>query len=123
MEIAAKARFAPELPGGFGKLFHHNIRISKDAGGKEKPFDIISAVKLAGKPHQFVNRKGCTLGISGGAVYAVSAVEAAGIGKKHFQETYAAAVFCPAMADPCRKAIAKFSPRSAAGLAASGRRT
>jgi hypothetical protein len=99
MDVCAK----PGLPqglGNFNEFFHDNVGVGKNAGRKEKPFYIVSSIKLGGKVYQFLNGKAAALYVRRSPIHAVGAVKLAGIGIQDFEQADAAAVFCPAMADP-----------------------
>jgi hypothetical protein len=84
MDIAAEPGFVPEFSGGIDQFLHHNVGVRENPRRKEKPFDVIPAVKLAGNIHEFIHREGSPLGVRRSPVDAIGAVKTAGIGKKHF---------------------------------------
>jgi hypothetical protein len=110
--IPIEAFSGAQFFGNFYELFHHNIGICKNPRRKKKSFYIISSIKLSGKVYQFLNGETAALYICRGPVHAIGAVKFAGIGIQDFEKADAAAVFCPAMANPRVNSLPKaaFSP-------------
>jgi len=67
-------------------MLHGNIRTDKYGRAKEKPFYVVSLIKIHCKLYKLLLGKGCPSDIIALSVYTVSAVVHTLVGKKHFQK-------------------------------------
>jgi len=82
--LASSAKYdASCASSGSGSYTKKNTLLGENPGRKKKSFNIITTIKSAGKFHQFIYGKGSSFGVSRAAIYTVSAVETADIGKKY----------------------------------------
>ncbi len=99
MDVSVEFVDGPQVPGHSHQTFHGIIRIPYHTRTEEKPFDIIPAVELHSKVHQFGHGEGRPRDVIGPAVYAVGTVIDAVICQHHLQQGDAPAVLSEAVTD------------------------
>ena len=85
MDIAVKPVYCPEVFYHPDEALHRVIGIAHNTGTQEKPFDIVTAVKLDREVHQFRHRQCGTGNIVTAAIDAVGAIEHAVICQHNLQ--------------------------------------
>ena len=122
MDVTMKTMYQTEIFYHTYKSFHRVIRTAHHTRAQEKPFNIVTPIKLNRQFHQFGNRKCSARNIITAAVNAISTVIHTIVGQHYFQKRDTPSVLSKTMADTPSGSTPQFSFLTGTGRTTGGAR-